>query len=119
MQVPLQVVFRGLDRSDAVEAKVREAADKLAHVSTQIVACRVSIESPHHHHAAGRVYHVRIDATLPSRTLVASRESDAHHAYTDVYVAVRDAFDAMRRQIEEYEQKRRGEVKTHATRAPD
>jgi ribosome-associated translation inhibitor RaiA len=31
----------------------------------------------------------------------------------DVYVSIRDAFDAARRQLEDYERRRRGQVKAH------
>jgi len=50
---------------------------------------------------------------VPGGELVANREPDEHHAYSDVYVAIRDAFDAMRRQLEDYARRQRGQVKEH------
>lgn len=113
MQTPLQVTFQGMERSPAVEARLREGADKLEKYCDEIVSCRVSVQAPHRHHETGRTFHVRLEVTVPGQTLVASREPDVHHAYTDVYVAVRDAFDTMRRLLEDYGRKRRGAVKTH------
>jgi ribosomal subunit interface protein len=118
MQTPLQITFRDLESSAAIEANIREKAAKLEQYYDQIMSCRVMVEAPHGHHHQGRLYQVRIDLGVPDGELVVSHEH--HHkdsAHEDVYVAIRDAFDAMRRQLEDYARKRRGKVKQHA--APD
>jgi ribosomal subunit interface protein len=99
--------------SAAVEAKVRERAEKLDKFYEHIMSCRVVIEPQHKHHHRGNLYQVRIDVTVPDGELVATQEPDEHHSYVDVYVAIRDAFDAIRRQLEDYARRRRGDVKTH------
>jgi len=113
MQIPLQITFHNMQRSDAVEAKIRGRAEKLERFCDSITGCRVAVEAPHHHHAAGSHFLVRVEVTVPGEKLVVHREPDAHHAYTDVYVAIRDAFDTMRRQLQDYERRRRGQVKAH------
>jgi ribosomal subunit interface protein len=113
MKLPLQVVFRNMGPSDAVEAKIRERADKLDHFYEHIMSCRVLVEEQHKHHHQGNLYHVRVDLKVPDAEIVASREPDPHHAYEDVYVAIRDAFDNVRRQLEDYVRTRRREVKAH------
>ncbi|WP_455235090.1 HPF/RaiA family ribosome-associated protein [Thiogranum longum] len=113
MKLPLEIVFRNLEPSDAVEAKVRERAEKLENFCKDIMRCEVVIEAHHKHHHQGNLYHVRIDLTVPEAELVASRDPAEHQAHEDVYVAIRDAFDAMRRQLEDYTRRRRGKVKTH------
>jgi ribosomal subunit interface protein len=115
MQIPLQVTFKGMDRSDAVEARVRERAQKLERFAEHITSCRVVVERATRRHHKGDVYHVRVDVTLPGRELAATRDPERGDAHEDVYVAVRDAFDAMRRQIEEAVRRRRGEQKHHET----
>lgn len=115
MQIPLQITFHNMPSSDAVEAKIRSRAMELEKFCDAIIGCRVAVEAPHHHHAAGNPFHVRVEVTVPGDKLVARREPDAHHAYTDVYVAIRDAFDTIRRQLEDYERRRRGQVKAHET----
>jgi len=117
MQLPLQITFRNMDPSAAIEAKIRERADKLERYSAHIISCRVAVEALHRHHERGNHFHVRVDVTAPGAELVANREPDEHHAYTDVYVAVRDAFDTLRRQLEEYERRRSRSVKSHAVPA--
>lgn len=71
------------------------------------------IESPHKHHRKGNLYHLRIDVTVPGDEIVVKRSPDEQHSHEDPYVAVRDAFDSARRQLEDYARKRRGKVKTH------
>jgi len=102
-----------MDRSDAVEARVRERAEKLDRFAGRIMSCRVVIEAPHKHHHKGGLYKVHIDITVPGGELVVNRESGLDHGHEDVYVAVRDAFDAARRQLEDYVRRQRGKVKTH------
>jgi ribosomal subunit interface protein len=112
--VPLvELAFRNMDASPAVEDRVRARIAKLAQFHDHIMACRVVIESHHRHHHKGNLYHVRIDLTIPGGELVVNREPGEHHAHEDVYVAVRDAFDAMTRQLQDAVRKQRGKVKHH------
>jgi len=113
MQTPLQVVFRNMQPSEAVEAKIRERAGELEQFYQPIISCRVSVEAQHKHHHQGNLFHVRVDLRVPGAELVASREPGEHHAHEDVYVAVRDAFDALRRQLEDHSRRRRGDTKSH------
>ena len=114
MKLPLQVVFRNMEASAAVEAKIRERAEQLERLYDQIMSCRVVVEAHHKHHHQGNLYHARVDLKVPEAEIVASREPDEHHAHEDVFVAVRDAFDAVRRRLEDYARRRRGQVKPHA-----
>lgn len=113
MQQPIQITFRNLERSPAIEAKILECAQKLDEFYERIMSCRVVIEELHRHHRHGNHYQVRVDLTVPGGELVATREPDEHHAYTDVYVTIRDAFDAIRRQLEDYARRQRSDVKAH------
>ena len=113
MQLPLQVVFRNMEPSAAVETKIRERAEQLEHLYSPIMSCRVAVEAHHKHHHQGNLYHVRIDLKVPNAEIVASRDPGEHHAHEDVFVAVRDAFDAVRRRLEDYARHRRGDVKAH------
>lgn len=109
MQLPLQITFRNMHPSTAVENAVREKVQKLERFYDRITGCRVVIEAPHRQHIKGNLFCVRVDLAVPEDELVVSRE--AAHGHEDVYVAVRDAFEAMMRQLKEYARRRRGEVK--------
>jgi ribosomal subunit interface protein len=111
MKLPLEIVFRNLKPSAAIETNVRERAEKLETFYSDIMSCRVVVEADHKHHHKGNLYHVRVDVTVPGTELIANREPHENHAHEDVYVAIRDSFNAMRRQLEDYARRRRGDVK--------
>lgn len=115
MQLPVQITFRNMDPSPAVEAHIRERAEALDRLFGRITACRVAVAASGRHQRKGRLYHVRVDLTVPGREIVVSRDPAAHQAHEDVLVAVRDAFDAARRQLEDHARFARGDVKTHET----
>lgn len=113
MQIPLQINFRGMKQSDAVEARIRERAAELEVFYEPIMRCRVVVHAPHRRHHQGKLFHVRIDLKVAGAELVVNREPAQHHAYEDVFVAIRDAFDAARRQLEDHARRQRGAVKLH------
>jgi len=113
MQIPLRITFRNLDRSDAVEAKVRERVDELEQFYNRITGCRVVIEEPSRRQHKGNLFHVRVDLSVPGREIVVKRDPPEHHGHEDIYVALRDCFDAVRRQLEDHVRRARGDVKTH------
>lgn len=120
MQNPLQISFHGLDRSEALEADVRKHVAKLEEFCDRVTGCQVVLEKPHKRHRRGNLYHVRIRVAVPRRELVVDREPAGHHAHEDPYVTVRDAFKAMRRQLEDYVREIRGDVKAKiAPAAPE
>ena len=115
MQIPLQITFRDIDQSDAVEARIRERVDRLEKFFDRITGCRVMVEAPHARHHKGKLYHIRVDLTVPGSEIVVRREPQAHHAHEDIYVAIRDAFNAAQRRLQDYVRRNRGEIKTHET----
>lgn len=113
MELPLQVTFRNMKPSEAIEANIRTRAARLERYYDRIVSCRVMVEADHRHHNKGNLFHVRIEVGTPGGQLVASREPHLHHSHTDAYVAVRDAFNAIQRQLEGFAGPRRRRVKNH------
>jgi len=113
MPVPLQISFRGIDPSEFLEEEVRRRATSLERFADRIVACKVALEASHHRQHKGNLYHVRIDITVPGKEVVVSRDPPANHAHEDMHVAIRDAFNAARRQLEEHSRRKNGAVKVH------
>jgi cold shock CspA family protein len=124
--------------SEVVEKHIRDAAAKLDSFYEEIMGCRVLVEAPHHHHRKGKQYHVRIDLTVPggefavkrSPNLITgralreqkstedlelqeSRELSKYAVHDDIQLAIRDAFDAARRKLQDYARRRRGVLKLH------
>lgn len=116
MSFPLQVTFRDVMSSDALREDIIRHADRLQRFAADIVSGRVVVEYAERHHHQGNRYVVHLHVHVPGREFEAGQA--VRDAHTDPYVAVRDAFDAMRRQLEDFEQKRRGEVKARAAAAP-
>jgi len=114
MQLPLQITFRHMDSSEAVAARIRERAGELERFFDRIISCRVVVECRHPRRRQGNLFRVRVDLKIPGREIAVGRDPAAHHAHEDVYVAIRDAFDAARRALEDHVRERRGEVKLHA-----
>lgn len=114
MRLPLQITFRQMEPSAALETRIRELASRLEKFSTHIMRCHIIVEPPAHHQRQGFLYDFRIDITLPDDEIVIRRAHPAHHAHEDPYVALRDAFRAARRKLEDYEHMRRGAVKTRS-----
>lgn len=117
MKLPLQITFRNMEPSEALEANIQKKANKLDQVCNQIMRCRVVIDEHHQHHHQGNLFHVSIDLTVPDKEIVVNRDPAQHHAHEDAYVAVRDAFNAAHRQLEKYNQQHQQHVKRHETPA--
>jgi ribosomal subunit interface protein len=106
--LPVQITIRDVPSSQAVESHIRRRVERLSRFFDRISSCRVVVELPQKHKHQGKLFNVRIDLTVPGKELVATRKVDQ-----DIYVAIRDAFDAIVRQLEEHSRIRHGRVKTH------
>lgn len=113
MAVPLTITFRGMDSSEAVGQQIRDRVEALGRVHERIIACRVVLESRHRRHQKGNIFHVAITLTVPGREIAVNRDRGQDHAHEDAYVAIRDAFDAARRRLEDHARVAGGAVKAH------
>ena len=113
MQIPLEVAFRNMDRSDAVEDRIREKLAKLERFFDHITQVRVAVEAPHRSQHTGKLFRVTIEISVPGKKLIVNHAGPKNHAHEDVYVALRDSFAAATRKLEDYVRTLRGKVKTH------
>lgn len=113
MQLPLQITFRHMDPSPALEARIHELSTKLDRYAQEVMSCRVVVEAPHKHHHQGSLFSVHIDITLPGGEIAVTRDQHDRHAHEDAHVALRDAFNAAARQLEQRVQRLRRDVKEH------
>jgi cold shock CspA family protein len=113
MQVPPELSFHGMPASPAIERLVREQMARLERFG-DIISCRV-IASAAHRQPHKSSLALTVEVSVPGDTLVARREARSHQAHNnaDVYGVVRDAFDAVVRQIEDHAARRRHQVKIH------
>ncbi|MDH3280868.1 MAG: HPF/RaiA family ribosome-associated protein [Gammaproteobacteria bacterium] len=111
MKLPLQITWRDVPKSEALEADIRSKAEKLAQFSEHIMSCRVIVGASHRHHQQGNLYNLHIAIKVPGKEIVVTREPNEKQAHKDMYVSIRDAFNAARRQLQEYVKIRQGEAK--------
>ncbi len=114
MQLPVQITFRHMDRSAALEDAIRDHADKLNAVHPRITSCRVVVEEVAAHKHQGKLFALHVDLKVPNHEIAVTRNE-----HEDVYVALRDAFDAARRKLSDEARIERGEVKRHRERSGD
>jgi cold shock CspA family protein len=111
MPLPLSITYRDMESTPALDGFVHRWAAKLEHVYDRIERCQVMIERPHQHHHRGQRVHVRVTLAVPGNDIVVSRDHALDGAHEDVYVAIRDAFRAARRQLEDHVRVQRQDVK--------
>jgi ribosome-associated translation inhibitor RaiA len=133
--IPTQVTFHGLAHPDDIESDIRARVTWLERFYSDIVRCRVVVEVPHRHQRGGRHFEIRIEITVaggapivlthapstdertPDAEDISLRKDDEiDGAHRDVHVAIRDAFDAARRRLEDFAREQRGSVKVHSAR---
>lgn len=134
--IPLQVTFRGLAHSDALDTDIRKHVARLERFHQGIVGCRVLVVIPHGRQTHGRLFHVRIELTVaggapivvshepPARAATNDDDEAAYRKSTEVgreqreaRVAIRQAFDAAQRQLKDFVREQRHAVKTHEAQA--
>ena len=113
MTIPVNITFRHMDSSPAVETRVRELANLLGVLSDRIQSCRVVVDSPHRHHHQGKVFNVKVQLGLPGEDVVVDMERPQRDGHEDVYVVLRDAFDAAKRQLQQRMSSLRGDERRH------
>ena len=113
MQRPLEIHFHQMDSSPAIEARIREKAAELERFSERITGCRVTVEKAQRRHHQGDLFRIRVEIDTPGKELAVTHTGPRDHAHEDVYVALRDAFNAAVRRLEDHVRMRRGKVKAH------
>ena len=120
-----QITFRHMKASESVAERIREEAAKLQTYYDRIMSCRVVVYASHQHHQRGNPYHIGIDLGVPGGEIVVGHEPglraiarktgeekkakdlEVELSHKDIYVAIRDAFDSARRQLQDYADRQR------------
>lgn len=93
MQRELQITFDGLPHSEVLDRDIREKVRKLDQINHRLIGGHVVVQAPPRHHNHGGRFGVSVNLKLPGSEISVNREAE------DVYVAVRDAFDAAKRKL--------------------
>lgn len=96
MKLPLTIAAHDLEITEPIEAVIREKATKLEKFNGRVIGCHVTVQGPPKHHRNGAPYEVRIDLTVPGHEYVIN-----HQTSPELNIAIREAFDAARRKLDE------------------
>lgn len=106
MQNELQITIDDMPHSAALDARIREKVSKLEKVCPRLTSCRVVVAAPHHHQPHRKLFTVRLNILFPGGEVVVTRNN-----HEDVYVILRDAFVAARRELEKAMHRHDGELR--------
>lgn len=106
MQTPLEIRYHGLSPSPALSEKISNKVEKLEKFFNRITGCTVTVELPSQRKTKGNKFKVVIELEVPQEILVVNRASADASDHDDAYVAIRDAFEAMQRRLQDYVSKR-------------
>jgi hypothetical protein len=131
MTTPLTVTFPKTKASPWLETEIHDRVERLKVLCKDILSCRVVVDIPHRRHQRGNRFSIRIELAVPGEDLAITRDANLHGAAKDaderewskrfdveatrrdIRVVLADAFDAAKRQLRDYSQVRRREVKRH------
>lgn len=119
MPIALQTTYRDFPPPLSAEKRIRNRVDKLQRLFPRIISCHVVAEESHQSHHKGKLYSVHVNVVVPGGEIVASRDRHDKHDHEDFYVAMRDAFDALERQLRSHAERKRGDVKSHEKNIPE
>ncbi|PSN17539.1 DNA-binding protein [filamentous cyanobacterium CCP5] len=114
MQVPLDIMYRDVEKTDALETLIRSKVDKLEEVCDHIIGCHVAVGKAHENPDHGSPYLVRVDVTVPPGHEITTTKNPAESVqYVPLETVIRDAFEATRRQLVELVDRQQDQVKSH------
>lgn len=120
MNIPLEIVFHGVEPSDSVEARIREKAARLNRRHQELMSCRVVIDRPHQHHRHGNGWQVAVEMMVPPGHELTVRKDSGGHAgevHDNLIRVLDEAFEAALRRLDKLQQRQRGETKSHESPA--
>ena len=109
MDLPLDITTRDTHLSDRNAALIRKKANGLTKYYQRMTGCRVVIDGPGDRRRSGGPFNVRIELEVPGNNIFVGKQ-----AAEDIETAIRSAFDAARRQLQDYARVKRGEVKSRS-----
>lgn len=111
----IRVTYRNISPTDAIRGAIDEHMKHLEHFSSRITRGNLCVVLPHHHHRSGNLYQLRLELEVPrKKKIVVTRSPAQDLSHQDLYVVIRDTFNAAERQLRDHVRILRGDVKKHA-----
>ncbi|MGD1037170.1 MAG: HPF/RaiA family ribosome-associated protein [Roseiarcus sp.] len=114
MQVPLEIAFLHCEPSEEIRSEIAKQVKRLEKFSHRITSCHVAIDGPQTRHREGGLFKIDIRIAMPEHhDVIVTRTHDNARERQHALVAIREAFGAAARQVEDVERDMRGQVKEH------
>jgi cold shock CspA family protein len=131
MQLTPAITFRRIADPRLLESAILERFAALEKYSSSIIGAHATLELADRRHRDGSRYHLRIELTVPGDVIVIARDGslrpdlraravqrtrkrdEIDPGHRRAKVVIREAFEAARRRLQDYERHRQRAVKTH------
>lgn len=113
MVVEPQIAFHGFEASPSLRALIERRIALLDRYHPHVIGCRVAVELPHRRRRKGMVWQVKLNISIPGNDIAIERAAGRGRRHEVPEAAVRDAFDAARRRLQDRARRMQGVVKAH------
>src|SRR5271168_4321796 len=103
---PMTLTFRHTDHSGALEARARALGERLQRYGERITQCHMTLEASRGDHNSGARFVVKIDLAVPGAQIHADSLQIDGSGHKDIHLALRDAYNNAKRQLQELHSKR-------------
>lgn len=109
MQIPLELNFHDVSRSEWSEDLIRERVSRLERYADDIISCHVIVSQPHRHQHKGNPYRVSIEVRLPRnrRLAVVEEPDDVVAEDAHLHPVIVNAFSTMEKRLKNTGEPRR------------
>jgi len=118
MQVPLEISYHNIDKSQAADEAIRSHVADLEEIYDRITSCRVRVDRPNDNGAHSIPPVVRIELAIPGhRNVVVAHEPDhlqRKYQTPDLYNAINEAFRIAERRLSDIKDTRKSNGRMQA-----
>jgi len=104
-----EISYPDFEPLERIKVTIKKQLEKLERLFQGIINCHVFVRSPHSH-SKKPIFHIQIHLEIPGYDLYINREAQKDYAHQDINIAIRDAFNALKRQLRE---RRKTMIKHH------
>lgn len=100
MQPPVTLTFHHIERSGSVEERAKKLGQRLERFNARITHCHMTLEGLRSGDTGSR-FLVKIDLSVPGAQIHADSLHVDGAGHKDIYLALRDAFNNAKRQLQD------------------
>ena len=114
MQMPVEISLHHCESSAELRSEIEKQVKRLERFSDRITSCHVAVTGPQTRHRHGDLFKIDLRIAMPEhRDVIVDKTHGDAPERQHVLVAIREAFDAAVRQVEDVERRMRGQIKEH------